>query len=381
MYIEIRKAEFVNKGAELMLLAAVEQVRARYPAARLVMAPGHEKSAAPFSKRATLGFYQKAWLWRSSVQLGDLAALAPRRLREAYGVVLDREVNAVLDAAGFLYSDQQGAKYNHELARASQRWKKRGTKLILLPQAFGPYRSQRSREAVRRFVANADLVYARDADSYSHLVEAAGAAPQIRTCPDFTNIASGFAPASFDAATLQVAVVPNVRMLDKLGAEGRAQYQPFLEKVVRGLLRRGERPFFLVHESKNDRAIAERVAAMTGDLPIVEETDALAIKGILGACRATVGSRFHGLVSALSQGVPSLAAGWSHKYRMLFKDYEFEQGMLDVAASDDQLDQALDLITQAQSRESIAARLLQRSAALKQQTRAMWAEVFACIES
>ena len=204
---------------------------------------------------------------------------------------------------------------------------------------------------------------------------------KIRTCPDFTNLATGFVPANFDAAALQVAVVPNCRMLDKVSAEARAQYEPFLQRVVRGLVRRGERPFFLVHESKNDRGIAERVAAATGGLPILEETDALAIKGILGACKATVGSRFHGLVSALSQGVPSLAAGWSHKYRMLFKDYEFEQGMLDVAAGEDQLEQALDLITEPGSRGRIAAGLLQRSAALKQQTRAMWAEVFACIES
>ena len=144
MYIEIRKAEFVNKGAELMLLAAVEQVRLRYPQARLVMAPGHEKSAAPFGKRAALGFYQKAWLWRSSLQLGDLAALAPKKLREAYGVVLDRELDAVLDAAGFLYSDQQGAKYNHELARASQRWKRRGTKVILLPRLSAPIAPRRA---------------------------------------------------------------------------------------------------------------------------------------------------------------------------------------------------------------------------------------------
>jgi polysaccharide pyruvyl transferase WcaK-like protein len=381
MYIEIRKAEFVNKGAELMLRAAVEQVRARYPDVRLVMAPGHEKSAAPFSKRAALGFYQKAWLWRSGWQLGDLAALAPRRLREAYGVVLDREINAVLDAAGFLYSDQQGAKYNDELARASQRWKRHGTKLILLPQAFGPYRSARSREAVRRFVANADLIYARDADSYGHLVEAAGTADKIRTCPDFTNLTQGFVPAGFQASALQVAIVPNCRMLDKLSAEVSAQYEPFLERVARSLVKRGERPFFLVHESKNDRAIAERVAAAAGGLPIIEETDALAIKGILGACKAQVGSRFHGLVSALSQGVPSLAAGWSHKYRMLFKDYEFDQGMLDVAADAEQLEHALDLITKDGVRERIAARLLQRSAALKRQTQAMWAEVFACIGS
>ena len=81
-----------------------------------------------------------------------------------------------------------------------------------------------------------------------------------------------------------------------------------------------------------------------GGTPIVKETNPLHIKGILGACDAAVGSRFHGLVSALSQGVPSLATGWSHKYQRLFEDYGFSEGLVSVTDSDEVLKEKIDLI-------------------------------------
>jgi len=127
MFIEIRKAGFINKGAELMLHAALQKLKARYPEATFVMAPTSKRAEHPFHNLVQLGFYPKASLWRYGIQWGNLANLAPRQLREMYGVVLDREVDVVIDAAGFAYSDQWGDAPTSELAQSAKRWRKNGT--------------------------------------------------------------------------------------------------------------------------------------------------------------------------------------------------------------------------------------------------------------
>ena len=60
MIIEIRGVGFVNKGAELMLRAILDQVGGRYPDVKFVMSPS--LNGAPYIKIAQLGIYQKAVL-------------------------------------------------------------------------------------------------------------------------------------------------------------------------------------------------------------------------------------------------------------------------------------------------------------------------------
>jgi colanic acid/amylovoran biosynthesis protein len=381
MYIEIRKAGFVNKGAELMLRAVLQQLAQQYPDAKKVMEPGRDCSPYPYENRAALRLYQKAWLWRLGIPFGDLAGLLPARLREMYGVVLDKELDVVLDAAGFAYSDQWGAGLSQELARSTRRWKKNGTKVILLPQAFGPFRDQKSQDAVKTFVENSDLIFAREQVSYEYLTDIVGKVEHIKLYPDFTNLVEGVVPDYFDAQELRVCLVPNYRMVDKTKGNVAQGYLPFLQRAAKMLLERDAKPFLLIHEGEDDLRLAEQVSQAVGGLPILRETDPLAIKGILGACRGTLGSRFHGLVSALSQGVPSLATGWSHKYQMLFADYGFKEGVLDINLSDEELAKALDYLTEESSMNELSATLRTRSAVLKGQSQAMWNEVFEVVKT
>lgn len=378
MIIEIRKAGFVNKGAELMLHATLQKLRTRYPDATFVMAPTTEKSDHPFRKLVQLGFYPKASLWRYGIQWGNLANFAPRPLREMYGVVLDKEVDVVIDSAGFAYSDQWGDDPSIELAQSAKCWKKNGTRVILLPQALGPFTTDKIQAAMKTVVENVDLIFPRERVSYEHLTELVGEQAKIKQSPDFTNLITGVLPQGFDTEQNRFCIVPNCRMLDKTDQHTRDAYLPFLISCTRYLLEKGAKPFVLVHEGKDDQRLADELSAAVGGIPIVKESGALEIKGILGACSGTLGSRFHGLVSALSQGVPALATGWSHKYQMLFEDYGFPEGLVQVTGDEAEIKRKLDLVTDQSAR--VAALIQTRTAELKQQSEQMWQQVFEVID-
>lgn len=379
MIIEVRNAGFLNKGAELMLLAIVGELRKTYPDATLTMVPSAPNSSQPVDRLAGLGFYPKSSLIRLGIELGDLAALIPQRLRRRYGLVLDREVDVVIDAAGFAYSDQWGAASTLRLARAARRWRRRGTRLILMPQAFGPFSRPEIRSAIRKTVDNATLVMPRDSTSYRHLTEVTGERDSIRRFPDFTNLVNGVVPDWFDPDEYGVAVVPNARMLDMTDDGTSSRYLPFLGECIRRLTDRGGRPFLLVHEGASDERLAQRVSGSSGNIPIVREDNPLKIKGILGASRAVVASRFHALVSALSQGVPAIATGWSHKYGELFQDYDFPEGVLPDITDTAHIALMVDRIVNPDSRSAIATGLLSASTRLKRQSEEMWAGVHAVI--
>ncbi|MFO8054916.1 MAG: polysaccharide pyruvyl transferase family protein [Bacteroidales bacterium] len=335
MNIEIRKAGFINKGAELMLYAILEKLKPMYPEARFIMAP-HKN--APFEKRAALKLWQKAWYWRYKVQWGDLAGLLPKKTRESYGIVLDREVDVVLDAAGFAYSEQLSEKTCTELARSCKRWKKNGRTIILLPQAFGPFTTDNNKEKIRLIADCAGLIFAREQASYKYLVDITGERPNIKTAPDFTNLLQGKVPEYFNYEENDYCIIPNHRMINKTKGKDKEAYLPFLIKCIQYLISKNKKPFILVHEGAKDHQLAIEISnAVNASVPVYTESDPLKVKGIIGACKGVLGSRFHSLVSALSQGVPALGTGWSHKYEMLFRDYDFPEGIINVTAREQEI--------------------------------------------
>lgn len=375
MTIEIQKTGFINKGAELMLYAILEKLKSVYPKAEYAMAPNIGQ--APYLKRAELKLLQKASLWRYGIQWGDLFKLAPNKIRQMYGVILDNEIDVVLDAAGFAYGDIWGTELIEEAAHSCRRWKRRGTKVIFMPQAFGPFSSNKIKKKIKIVADNADLIMARDSISYDLLTNVVGIRDNIKMYPDFTNILLGVVPEYFNPETMRYCIVPNYRMLDKTSSKVSGNYIDFLLNCVEHLRKRKVNPFILIHENNKDKIIADEINnSFSKPLPIITEDNPLLIKGILGTCEGTVGSRFHGLVNALSQGVPSLATGWSHKYEMLFRDYGFDEGIVDINDNKESIQNKIDMIVDKESNQAIKRKLKSKSAELKVKTESMWDLVF-----
>jgi len=91
-----------------------------------------------------------------------------------------------------------------------------------------------------------------------------------------------------------------------------------------------------------------------------------------GESRIAIGSRFHSLVGALSQGVPSIGTSWSHKYEMLFDEYGCPDMILPVPADAEAIRKR---IKQATGGADLRHRVEARSDDLKAETRSMWRHV------
>ena len=130
----------------------------------------------------------------------------------------------------------------------------------------------------------------------------------------------------------------------------------------------------MVHEEK-DAEYAVRLRGAFGDSVAIHQThDAVAAKALVGGASLVVSSRFHGLVNALSQGVPAVGTGWSHKYAQLFNDYGCPDALWDV--DDPEATSArMETWLSGSELEDRRRALAEPAAVLKDGSRDMWAEV------
>jgi colanic acid/amylovoran biosynthesis protein len=280
----------------------------------------------------------------------------------------------LLDASGFALGDQWAAsgRRNRTLEKFRS-FRRAGKSVVLLPQAFGPFQANLAMRGVARdMVETTDLVYARDESSLGHLREIVPDHPGLRLAPDFTALVEGLAPCDMPAGDAPAAVIPNTQMVVRtdIGEDG---YLGFLIGSIQLLRANGLDPFVLLYETSKDRAIAAAVQSELGDVEVVEHPDARVLKGIIGRCVVTVGSRFHGLVSALSQGVPSIGTGWSHKYSELFREYGCSECLVDLRSNPERF---ADIVSEVVSQRELRRKaLLERAVPIRHQIRAMWGEI------
>jgi colanic acid/amylovoran biosynthesis protein len=340
MIIELHGAGFYNKGAELMLRTAVAELSKRLEDVTFAVDP----TVGPYQKRGELDLRQivppRWWMGSRRFRYGLTAQrmLSPLLNRYPFDELLDiyggaslREIDALVDVSGFAFTDQWGAAPIRDFARLAEAYKKKGKPVVMLPQAFGPFDRSDSRKAMADLTSSVDVAYARDDISLQHARSASSDPQRIADAPDITL----FYPEKIEEIrsveeASHSCIIPNVRMLDQGEDEWGGRYEDILTKMGNTLVRSGERLYLLIHDtSGKDVAIARRVQrAMDSTPEILSRNSPIELKKIISRSRLVVTSRYHGAVAAFSNAIPSLCLGWSHKYRMLYRDFECESHII-----------------------------------------------------
>ena len=260
-------------------------------------------------------------------------------------------------------------------------WRSQGKKVILLPQAFGPFTKPDAKEAFIKLIQNVDLAFARDVQSYEYIAQLNVPLEHIRIAPDFTNLVKPEEPDYIGELVDRPCIIPNQKMIDKTSNEVSQSYIMFLETSLKYIAEKGLKPFVLLHEAHDVEIGALLRDRLNIDNLVVKEDNSLCLKGIINRCSFTIGSRFHGLVSALSQGTPSIGTGWSHKYQMLFKDYECSEMLVNPEQDESEYLPKIDLLIDESTRKEKSLKLLEMSDRQKSLSRQMWSEVEQVISS
>lgn len=309
MIVDVRGVNTVNKGAQLMLQAICARLGHQF---QLSVPP----LMTDYSVRSRLGLRQSLadpMVPRMTATLGNAV---PRVAKKGLGLTSDRDIEGVLDASGFHYSDQFPVSFPRRHALAGRSWARRGIPKVLLPQAFGPFEKSGTRRWTREVLEQASLVFVRDRVSEKYVGQLGVSTRTVRS-PDFT---IGLRPAAVEPISGRpfLAIVPNTKMFTAGGLD-RVRYVDMLASFHRAAAANGLGSVVVVHEA-TDHDVAGELARRI-DAPVFSSDDPLELKAVLGQASAAVASRFHAVVGSVSQSVPTLAFGWSHKYRELLDDF------------------------------------------------------------
>lgn len=374
-YIEIIGGGFTNKGAELMLHAVLEKINQNLPDAKVVIAPGGKDT---YKKRALLGLYQKISFSLFNIPIGlYIGKFIPRKFRLFFGLVTHNEIDLVFDMSGFKYSDQWGNGPTVEMALLSRKWKRNGTSIYLLPQAFGPFKTQKIQTAFKSLSKNVEMIFPRDDVSFNYVTNLLGKQDRIIQSPDFTCLVKGVNKPIHKELTNRYCIIPNYRMIDKSAKEQAENYLQFIEACISSFIEKNLDPFILIHEGNDDLKLAQLINKRSRkNISIIQEEDPLVIKGIIGNCSGVISSRFHGCVSALVQGIPALSTGWTHKYQLLFKEFDYPEGCIDINASPKVIYDHIASFTDPAQSEKIKKKLRKKADDYKTKTDLMWGMLF-----
>lgn len=383
--IEIHGPWVLNKGDELMLRSILARLKGRaVPAAsdafglddlrdypevrRLRWGEDFRRQALRAARKGRIG----AGLRATRNLVGD--GLLPDAALERLGVARGRDLAGLLDCSGFAYGDQWSIPRMERRRAYYDRLRRRGVPMILLPQALGPFERPDMREAAAAVFKDFVRLYPRDARSHEHLLSLGVDPERVRRVPDLTHLLPGRPPEDAEAWADRACIVPNARMMDKSDPETGARYLDFLAACIRRVREHELEPWLVLHELNDRPLVAEIEARAGGPLPVFEE-DAQLTKGVLGACRVLISSRFHAIVGGLSQGAPVIGTSWTHKYEALFAEYECPERLVSPLDDEQEVMARIDELAAPGGREAAARALAPIASRKKAEVEAMWEEV------
>ena len=377
MKILLSGVETNNKGAELMLYAILQEIERKWPEAEVFLSKSRVQQGLDYVN-TKLDFkcfpFEEIEMKLHMSSIYDRLNIPCRLLPH---IMAMGNVDYYIDGSGFRFSDQFNFShreinvFHHILKTVSKT-----SKIIFLPQAFGPFKKKETKEILSVINQYADLLIPRERVSYDYLKESGLVDMQkVKIFSDFTSLVDGSFPSKYEHLKDGICIVPNMKMIEK----GGLSYDNYIN-IISTIIsegKRSKRPVYLLnHEGAKDEAFCYKCKeSISAGIEIVTGLNALHVKGLISSAYLVLTSRFHGLASALNSCVPCLSTSWSHKYEELYRDYGLEGYVLPLNNKEEIVSRVRELLIK-ENNAHLRKHLSIQIPRIKEDTRRMWKNIW-----
>lgn len=377
MRIVLSGVESNNKGAELMLYAILQELERTIPNAEVYISPNMLKQGLEYIQTSmNLNYYPTPpfivkFLTRCKItgilnRLGFISAY----LNNLMPV---NNVDYFIDGSGLLFSDKRISSplFAKMWDKQLEVYKRCGSKIIFLPQGFGPLNKQCTKNAIVALDRYSDLIFAREKTSFNYLNAIVKNKEKLKLFTDFTSLVDGKISQFYEHLRGRVCIIPNIQMINK-GVVSKTDYFNVLSDIIDTCKSCGYDVYMLNHEGVKDENLANEFIDLRGDdIELVTGLNALEVKGLISTAYLVVSSRYHGVASSLNTYVPCLSTSWHHKYAELFEDFGLTNCVLsleDIEQRQNKIKEYLEIDKNSEIRKL----LVTRKKAIVEQNKEMW---------
>ena len=360
---------FLNKGAEAMVLTVAHAIGKSLPDVDIYI----QIESRDFQRARDNGLIP--------VKRNRLTSSISWLTSNIRTVKTHHKCIAIIDVSGYQFGDTWGKKFARRKARYIRDCAKFGNLIFFMPQAWGAFSSPGIGDAIRSVVDTATLCYVRDKTSMTAVEELVGKQhPRIRFAHD---IAWNFQGADLsigrqlirDAGlpenknSIAICVTPSMKVYKRYKNSGlNNEYIKFLGEIIEHLCsKHNARVVLMGHDLRpdnsdrnDDRLLCNYLlSSLDRSMPVAHVDRVLTaatVKSIIGNCDLLISSRYHALIAALSQGIPVVALGWSHKYDELLAEVDLSSNIISLSEGSKKACGTIDLIVESLPEMSAATK-------------------------
>jgi|SRR5690625_785970 len=385
-YVIIVGGQLHNKGAQAMTFTVVDKIKDKYPDKEVVLFSSLYTERDRLEKNE-LNFQIFPWSIVLKMKILGLVESLHVGIKEyiKYFIIgtglsknkfnkikyILKNADLMIDVSGYALSSQRGFKaslsylYNIKIA------KKYRIPTVLFPQSFGPFNYKKKESKIiipliKEYLEYPEIIYAREEDGVKHLNpfnlnNVIHSYDSVLLGKKEFTLSHLFRPHAIDSQRLDfeiydnsVAIVPNEKIME----HGNEKLQYELYKILINELLRNNKNIYLLRHSFEDLEICKNIKSefMNNNRVILikEDLNCIQIDLLLRQFEFLIASRYHAIIHAYKNRVPTLVFGWAIKYQELLKYFLQEKYLFDVRNNQnkDSILRSLDLMLDNYKEES-----------------------------